>query len=527
MSPIVETESGRLEGRQRAAGTSGRQIVEFHGIPYAAPPVGPLRFRAPQPLAGWTGTRDAQRFGPAPMQSLSSPFSGVIPGNSVESADEDCLTLDIWAPAEPGSYRVLVWFPGGAFLTGGSSLPTYDGARLAADENVVVVGVNYRLGVFGFGWFGCFNQEVGDSNVGMRDALAAAAWVKRNISGFGGDPSVLTAMGESAGAGLLLHLMSTSVSVGVIDRFILRSPGVDHTLYPDDVEKVSTALLRQLSLSASDVMKVRELDGAALLQAQEAVVLMMPVISSMPFHPFIDGSLLTATPSQAIAAGVGRSADLMISWTAEEMRLFPNPLADAVGTDGVTRWTRSMLTGRVGSDPGEERTRELVGFYLDLLGADVAGSELWAAISTDGLMRLPARRIADLHAEGDGFTLATELRVRGPATEGEWDRGCFHAIDLPFTFGTLDAAGWREFLRAGSDADDVAGALMHAHAEFAGSAQPAAPTGGTWPQYDTSKRSTVIFDTPCRTVDDPLGNIAEAWDGLWTPACRAPALDLG
>src|SRR6185312_5955894 len=90
VSPIVETESGRLEGRQRAAG--GRQIVEFHGIPYAAPPVGPLRFRAPQPLAGWTGTRDAQRFGPAPMQSLSSPFSGVIPGNSVESADEDCLT---------------------------------------------------------------------------------------------------------------------------------------------------------------------------------------------------------------------------------------------------------------------------------------------------------------------------------------------------------------------------------------------------------------------------------------------------
>ncbi len=114
MPPIVETESGRVQGLQRAAGTAGRQIVEFHGIPYAAPPVGPLRFRAPQPAAGWSGTRDATRFGPAPMQSLASPFSGVIPGNSVDAVDEDCLTLDIWAPAEPGSYPVLVWFPGGS-----------------------------------------------------------------------------------------------------------------------------------------------------------------------------------------------------------------------------------------------------------------------------------------------------------------------------------------------------------------------------------------------------------------------------
>ncbi len=391
-----------------------------------------------------------------------------------------------------------------------------------------MVSVNYRLGVFGFGWFGSFAEGVGDSNCGSRDALAAAAWVKRNISGFGGDPTVLTAMGESAGAGLLLHLLASSVSVGVIDRFILRSPGVDHTLYPDDVEKVSAALLRRLSLSRGEAQKVRDLDGAELLKAQEAVVLeMMPVISSMPFHPFIDGDLLTETPSQAIARGVGHSADLMISWTAEEMRLFPNPLADTAGVDGIARWTRGMLTGRMGSDPGEQRTRELVDFYVGLLGNETPGSELWSAISTDGLMRLPARRIADLHAEADGITLATEFAWRGPAAEGEWDRGCFHAIDLPFTFGTLDAAGWREFLNAGSDADDVARALMHAHAQFAEDAQPSAPGGGAWPQYETAKRSTAVFDTPCRTVDDPLADIAEVWEGLWTPACRAPALDFG
>jgi para-nitrobenzyl esterase len=524
MSPTAEVESGRLEGLTRNAGKSGRPVAQFLGIPYAAPPVGPRRFRAPEPPIGWSGRRDATLPGAAPLQSLDSPFSGVIPGNSVAAASEDCLTVDIWAPAEPGNYPVIVWMPGGAFLTGGSSLATYGGAALAADENVVVVGVNYRLGIFGFGWFG---EAAGDSNCGLRDQLAAVSWVKRNIAAFGGDPAAVTAMGESAGAGALLHLLASPDSVGVIDRYILRSPGVDHTLYPDDVERVSSALLRRLSLSAADVDAIRNRGTAELLKAQEAVVLeMMPVLSSMPFHPFVDGQILSASPSVAVAGGAGRSVDLMISWTSDEMRLFPTPSANTVGVDGLVRWTRSLLAGRMGSDPGEERSRQLVDFYVDLLGDSAAGTDVWAAISTDGIMRLPARRLADLHAESGSNTYATEFAWRGPAVAGEWDRGCFHAIDLPFIFGTLDVAGWREFLNAGGDADDVSRALMHAHAEFAANGRPSAPEGGTWPQYETSKRSTVIFDTPCRTADDPLAAIAQAWDGLWTSECRAPALDL-
>ncbi|HEX4016055.1 MAG TPA: carboxylesterase family protein [Frankiaceae bacterium] len=527
MPPTAEIESGRLEGLTRHAGRSGRRVAQFLAIPYAAPPVGPLRFRAPQPPIGWAGTRDATRPGPAPMQSLDSPFSGVIPGSAIAAASEDCLTVDVWAPAEPGEYPVLVWMPGGAFLTGGSSLATYDGAGLAADENVVVVGVNYRLGAFGFGWFG---EAIGDSNCGLRDQLAALSWVKRNISAFGGNPGAVTAMGESAGAGALLHLLASPESVGAVDRYILRSPGVDHTLYPDDVERVSTALLRRLSLSPGDVGALRTMDSDTLLQAQEAVVLeMMPVLSSMPFHPFVEGQFLPSSPSVAIAGGAGHAVDLMISWTSDEMRLFPTPSANTVGIDGLVRWTRSLLTGRMGSDPGEERSRQLVDFYVDLLGGSAEGTDVWAAISTDGIMRLPARRIADAHAAGSGHTYATEFAWHGPAKEGEWDRGCFHAIDLPFTFGTLDVADWREFLqadKAGGDADEVASALMHAHAQFAASGEPGAPAGGAWPQYETSKRSTVVFDAPCRTDDDPLATIAQAWDGLWTPACRAPALDL-
>jgi para-nitrobenzyl esterase len=511
------------------AGTSGRPVVEFHGVPYAAPPIGPLRFRAPQPPVAWAATRDAARFGPAPMQSPSSPYSGVIPANSVQSVSEDCLTLDVWAPAEPGEYPVLVWVPGGAYLTGGSSLETYDGSRLAADENVVVVGVNYRLGVLGFGWFGA---EAGDSNCGLRDLLAALAWVRRNIGAFGGDPGRVTAMGESAGAGALLHLLASPAIDGLADRFILRSPGVDHTLYPDDAERVTDALLAQLSLARTDIGRLAEIKAEGLVAAQEAVVLeMLPVLSSMPFHPFVDGDLLPATPSQALAAGAGSAFDLMLSWTTDEMRLYPNPTADAIGPDGLVPWTRRMLTRRMGSDPGTERARRLVDFYVDRLagGGGVSGSKVWAAISTDGVMRLPARRIADAHARHGGNTLVSEFAWHGPAPDGEWDRGAFHAIDLPFTFGTLDVGNWRSFLNATDEAvsrsaDEVAQQLMHALVQFAATGEPEVPGGGPWPRYDAATRSTVVFASPCRIDDDPLAEVAAAWDGLWTPAARAPAM---
>ncbi|MGA7416598.1 MAG: carboxylesterase family protein, partial [Acidimicrobiales bacterium] len=185
MTPTVEVATGRLQGLSARAGRSKRTVLAFHGIPYAADPVGPLRFRAPQPPEPWGGVRDATEFGPASMQSGASPFSGTIPGNHVAAVSERCLTLDVWAPDQAGGLPVLVWVSGGAFLTGGTGIETYDGSGLAADEGVVVVEVNYRLGVLGFGWFGGLGRDgggaveswAGDTNCGLRDQLAALSWV--------------------------------------------------------------------------------------------------------------------------------------------------------------------------------------------------------------------------------------------------------------------------------------------------------------------------------------------------------------
>jgi para-nitrobenzyl esterase len=520
MNPTAEVETGILAGRSYQSGGTNRQINSFRAIPYAAPPVGPLRFCTPQPPGRWRGVRDATNPGPSPMQSLNSPFSGVIPGNLVTSVSEDCLTLDVWAPVGGSQLPVLVWIPGGAFLTGGSALETYDGSVLAADHDVVVVGVNYRLGVFGFAWL-----DDSDTNCGLRDQIAALNWVQRNVAAFGGDPDNVTAFGESAGAGSLLHLLASTEKPS-LRRCILQSPGVDHTLRADQAELVRKTFLGHLPDGAG---RIRELPAQVLLEAQERSVFeLMPVVSSMPFHPFVDGQLLPATPSVAFAQGAAAGTDLLISWTSDEMRLFPTPGADDTGIKRVTEWTEALLSGRLGSDASPERAKQLVSFYQDLLGNGGAAStaDVWLSILTDGLMRLPALRIADSHAVHGGTVRTAEFAWSGPPADGEWDRRAFHAIDLPFSFGTLDRGGWREFLRAGPDADQLAIIHMAAWAGFARSGRPEVEGVGAWPVYRRPDRSTVIFDSPCELRDDSLQTIEAAWEGLWSRDCRAPSLQL-
>ena len=533
MKPTAEVATGRLHGLSYRAGRSQATVRAFHGIPYAADPVGALRFRAPQSPESWAGVRDASTFAPSSMQSPTSPYSGTIPGNHVAATSERCLTLDVWAPDEPGDLPVLVWVSGGAYLTGGTSIETYDGSGLAADEGVIVVSVNYRLGVLGFGWFGgpghdedgAGGQWPGDANCGLRDQLAALDWVKHNVSAFGGDPANVTVFGESAGAGSLTHLLASPAIEGSVRRCMLQSPGIDHTLYPDDVERVADAMLRRLSIPRSQRARLWEVSAEDLVAAQEAVVLeMLPVLTSMPFHPFVDGDLLPASPSTAMAAGSGADVDLLVSSTTDEMRLYPNPGADAAGLDSLAASTRRYLTGRLGFDPGPERARQLVDFYGELLGPHgrTKGSDLWAAIQTDGVMRLPARRVADSHAANGGRTYVAHFGWSGLPVDGQWDPGAFHAIDLPFTFDTLDRCGWSEFLRAGPGARELARQHIHAWSTFSRDGTPEIAEVGEWPRYIAPERRTMTLDTPCALASDPLADIAAAWEGLWSPACRAP-----
>ena len=256
MTPTVEVATGRLQGLSARAGRSKRTVRAFHGIPYAADPVGPLRFRAPQPPEPWGGVRDATEFGAGLHAVRSQSVQRDDSGESCRGSQRALPHPRRLGPGRSGRAPGAGVGVGRRLSHRRHRIETYDGSGLAADEGVVVVEVNYRLGVLGFGWFGGLGRDrggaveswAGDTNCGLRDQLAALSWVRDNIAAFGGDPTNVTVFGESAGAGSLAHLLASPASAGLARRCILQSPGIDHTLYPDDVERVADAVLRQLSI---------------------------------------------------------------------------------------------------------------------------------------------------------------------------------------------------------------------------------------------------------------------------------------
>ena len=218
--PTVATASGRAEGAQ------ANGVAVFKGLPYAAAPVGTLRWRAPQPAHAWPGTRDATRFGPACTQKRWPSLEG---GGDVGPTSEDCLFVNVWTPRaeRAAALPVMVWIHGGAFVIGSGDLPINDGTALAR-RGVVVVSFNYRLGPFGFVVHPALEREAATppatANFGLQDQIAALRWVQRHIAAFGGDPKRVTIFGESAGAQSVLALMASPPARGLFQQAIAQSP---------------------------------------------------------------------------------------------------------------------------------------------------------------------------------------------------------------------------------------------------------------------------------------------------------------
>jgi para-nitrobenzyl esterase len=252
---VVETSSGRI----RAVNDEG--VLSFRGIPYAQPPIGPLRFRPPQRPIAWSGVRDAGTYGPAPMQ-MANPVSAQL-GQVPPEVHEDCLYLNVWTPGADDARRpVLVWLHGGGWVAGAGSLPLHNGARLAARGNVVVVTLNYRLGLFGFlrGKGVCGDALDTAGNEGILDQIAALEWVQDEIGGFGGDPQNVTVFGQSAGAGSAAFLTIMPRARGLVHKVIQQSGGL---------------MLRQTPESGDGVMR-RLLDGAGLSPSEAGWALLTP-----------------------------------------------------------------------------------------------------------------------------------------------------------------------------------------------------------------------------------------------------------
>jgi len=510
---VVHTASGALSGTSVPSPCGA--VDRFAGIPYGTAPVGDGRFRAATPVPAWSGVRSATSFGPSPMQATNGPFVSAVPGMAITDVSEDCLTLNIWRPAGASTtpLPVMVWVYGGAFIVGGSAAVTYDGARLAAEQQLIVVSVNYRVGAFGF--LDLRTVPGGgstDTNCGLHDLALALRWVQSHITDFGGDPARVTLFGESAGAGSIVHLLAVPGIDGLVRGAIAQSPGIDFTQTTAQSEVVAQALLDELG--ASSVAELRRVPAARLVEAQEAIAgQLLFDVGTMIFHPVVDETFVAASPSRAIAAGAADAVALLIGYTADEMRLFPDPRADELDDNALAAWVRDYLAARMARDPGADVALDLVQSY----SSSMSGSHRWAAIQTDGIIRQPVIRLADSR----GARAATFVyQFDWPSRRAGTNRCAFHAIELPFVFDTFDADGWGAFLGVDEGGLALGRALRAAWAAFAATADPSNEVLGPWPRFEPRTRSTMVFDEHSRVEPDPLARARGWWAGLWDPACR-------
>lgn len=461
---VLETKVGPIRG------TSDTSCHYFGGVPYGHAE----RFEEVQPLT-WVEPLDATSPGPAPPQRIAG--LDLVPGMVPATTDERCHTLEIWTPNPDASLPVLVWVPGGSFLVGGASLPTYRGDRLAADGDVVVVGVNYRLGALGF-----LAADGVPSNLGLRDLGAALRWIDSNIAAFGGDSSHITVMGESAGAGALAHLLAGSARPSQpVKAAILQSGSPAMTLTAATAAEIATAL------GPIDHLRAMPID--ALLDAQEAARRqLLGRVGMMPFHPWLDDDIVPMKPLDAIRADYFGAETLVAGTTADEMSLFRAQVPELPGE------TAHKLLGRKAKGLGLDPMRA-----ADALAA--AGGDLLEAIA-DVDLHLPALLMAEAHAANG------HRAFRYRFTWGSPPLGACHAMDLPFTFATLDVDDWRQFASADGPraiaADHLSTVMRTAWTSTAHSDTPA-----NWPPHRSDEVMLLGLDS--RPGPDPLSKRLAAW----------------
>jgi carboxylesterase 2/para-nitrobenzyl esterase len=495
MNAVVKTRYGEVRG------SVADGVNAFKGIPYAAPPFGANRLRAPQPAAPWNGVRDALTYGPkAPQLPYPPPVDELVP--ELAGSGEDCLTLNIWSP-DLGSARqpVMVWIPGGMFAYHGTGAsPWYDGSRFARD-GVVCVTINYRVGLEGFLYLG-----EGNANRGLLDQIAALAWVHENVAAFGGDPGNVTIFGESAGAMSVGTMLSVPRAEGLFRRAIAQSGAAHHVLPAATAQRVGQRLAERLGVAADrEAIAAVPLDRLLQVEAELTADLAAHpdperwgdevVASMLPWQPVIDGDVIPARPIDRIAAGAGAGIDLVVGTNTHEHRLF------LVSGGAIGQITAEALAGAVTAYglPVEE---SLAAYRA----ADPSASagDLLAAIQTDWYWRIPAIRLADAHAKWTASTYMYEFAWRSPQFNGLL--GACHALEIAFVFDTLGHG--TEPLLGTAPPQQLADTMHAAWVAFA-------TTGDCgWPKYDLSRRATMRFDTTSKVVDDPRSAERTLWEGV-------------
>ena len=484
MDAIAETQSGTLKGRAK------QDVLLFAGIPYAAPPTGSRRFRAAQPHDGWSGVRDARKFGPAAPQISTGGMTDPAPVRW----DEDCLTLNVQTPRLDDARRpVLVWIHGGGYRNGQGAVPWYNGARFAANGDIVAVTINYRLGALGFTDLKRFGADYATSGVnGILDQITALEWVRDNIANFGGDPAKVTIAGESAGGFSVATLLGSPRADGLF-RGVIAQSGAAHHVLPEEAGRLVADRFLD-ALGTDDAIGVEAASVDAVLAAQKDVCgaleggpglageLGVPVPA---FYPVVGSSVLPRPPLEAIRDGLHAEVGLLAGSNRDETTLWGYGDVDEA---------RLMRTAEAFGGTG------LLDVYRETR-PEATVEDLMIALTTDHMFRVPAIRLAEARA-ANTWLYQFNWRSRNVRL------GATHALEIPFAFDNLDQPGVDAFIGAGPSPQHVADAVHRTWTRFIREGDPG------FPAYSLARRETMLFDDASAVVPDPGSEERVAWGGL-------------
>lgn len=486
---VVTTPAGKVEG------TDLGHSVEFRGIPFARAPSGELRYRPPAPVTPWSGVRPAKGFGPVAPQNdaMSVVVRRFLGGATVQS--EDCLYLNVWTPAADDRHRpVLVWIHGGAFTLGSGGNELYVGSRLSRRGDVVVVTINYRLGALGFlNAEGSFGADCGITpNCGTHDQIAALRWVRDNIACFGGDPERVTVFGESAGGMSVGTLLGTPDAQGLFQRAILQSGAAHNVSTPEKAAEVSRLFLEELRADGESPAALRAASVGSILRAQRAIADRLGILLGiLPWQPSVDGALLPESPYEAIRSGRIRPVPSVIGTNRDEWRLFlmgDSRIRDLDETAFSRRVART-LRAVVGRDD-EELTRAALETYDAALGTPL---QRWCAFQSDRVFHVPAALLATECARAGVETYSYRFDW-SPLLVGGYT-GAFHALEIPFVFGTLRSGFLRAVLGATTDARSLSNRMQQAWLRFARGDTPGAENLPEWSPWTNAEPRTLVLDS--------------------------------
>lgn len=473
-APIVQAPAGPVQG------TLQDRVRVFKGIPYAQPPVGALRWRATQPAPDWSEVRQTSEYGPACPQPVAR--SRGIYSQELGPQSEDCLTLNIWTPAGAHNAPVLVWIHGGALVGGSSKEALYDGARLAA-EGIIVVSINYRLGVLGYLAHPELSAESAQhisGNYGLLDQIEALRWVQRNIGAFGGDAANVTIAGESAGGLSVMYLMSSPAARGLFARAVAQSaymismPELRQTRHGHEAAE-TTGLRFAQRLNATNIEALRQMTAEDVVNGAAA--------AGYTAYGTVDGQILPGQLVDVFDRGEQAPVPILAGFNSGEIRsltfLIPEPLASR---DTYERTIR-------------ERYLDLSEVFLRLYpGSNIRESML--ATTRDAMYGWTAERLARSQT-AVGAQSYLYLFDHGYPAADDAQLHAFHASELPYMFGnTHRTPPYWPAIPSTNRERRLADAMVHYWASFARDGRPQAAGAPVWPAYGSGAAFMHFAETP-------------------------------